>query len=176
MAYIVRRPNLTFAEKIYLPSIVAGLAITFKHLKNMLLGRTKVIMQYPEEKWDASMPEHYRGAPTLVRDEHGRERCVACQLCEFICPPRAIRIKPDELPAQSKFAKVEKYPLEFDIDMTRCIYCGLCEEVCPEQAIFLKKDYAITGTTRGALMHNKQKLYELGGTMPNLVHKWNPQK
>ena len=94
MAYTVRRPNLTFAEKLYLPSIVAGLAITFKHLKNMLTGKTKVIMQYPEEKWDSSMPEHYRGAPTLVRDEHGRERCVACQLCEFICPPRAIRIKP----------------------------------------------------------------------------------
>ena len=90
MAYVVPRPNLTWKEKIYLPSIVAGMAITFKHLKRMLKGETKVVMQYPEEKWDASMPEHYRGAPTLVTDEHGRERCVACQLCEFICPPRAI--------------------------------------------------------------------------------------
>ena len=71
MAYVVPRPNLTWKEKIYLPSIVAGLFITIKHLKRMLSGQTKVVMQYPEEKWDSHMPEHYRGAPTLVKDEHG---------------------------------------------------------------------------------------------------------
>ncbi len=176
MAYTVARPKLTFAEKIYLPAIVAGLAITWKHLINTLTGRKKVTMQYPEEKWDANLPEHYRGAPTLVKDEHGRERCVACQLCEFICPPRAIRIKPGELPRESKWAKVEKYPEEFDIDMIRCIYCGLCEEVCPEQAIFLRKDYAITGLSREEMVHNKAKLYELGGVRTGLVHKWNEKK
>jgi NADH-quinone oxidoreductase subunit I len=176
MAYTVPRPKLTFAEKIYLPSIVAGLAITINHLKRMLKGETKVVMQYPEERWDKNMPEHYRGAPTLVTDEHGRERCVACQLCEFICPPRAIRITPGELPSTDKFAKVEKYPKEFEIDMIRCIYCGLCEEVCPEQAIFLRKDYAITGLTRDEMVHDKEKLLELGGVFTGLVNKWNPQK
>jgi NADH-quinone oxidoreductase subunit I len=176
MAYTVPRPKLTLAEKLYLPAAVAGLMITFKHLKNMLLGRSKMSMQYPEEKWDLHLPEFYRGAPTLVKDEHGRERCVACQLCEFICPPRAITIKPEEIPAESVFAKVEKRPKEFDIDMIRCIYCGLCEEVCPEQAIFLRKDYAITGLNRAEMVHNKAKLYELGGVMDGLVHKWNPQK
>lgn len=176
MAYTVPRPNLTWREKLYLPQVIGGLAITFKHLKNMLLGRTKVVMQYPEEKWDAHMPEHYRGAPTLVRDELGRERCVACQLCEFICPPRAIKIVPGELPAESRFAKVEKYPQEFNIDMIRCIYCGLCEEVCPEQAIFLRKDYAITGLTRADMIHDKARLYELGGVMTGLVNKWNKLK
>ena len=176
MAYIVPRPKLTLAEKLYLPSIVAGMAITFKHFKNMLLGRTKVVMQYPEEKWDKNMPEHYRGAPTLVTDDKGRERCVACQLCEFICPPRAIRIKPGELPHDNPFAKVEKYPLEFDIDMIRCIYCGMCEEVCPEQAIFLRKDYAIVGVNRAEMVHDKQKLLELGGVCDGLIHKWNPKK
>ena len=176
MAYTVPRPKLTFAEKIYLPSIVAGMAITWKHFKNMLAGRTKVVMQYPEEKWDSHMPEHYRGAPTLVTDDKGRERCVACQLCEFICPPRAIRIKPGEIAHENVFAKVEKYPMEFDIDMIRCIYCGMCEEVCPEQAIFLRKDYAIVGVTRAEMVHDKKKLLELGGVFDGLIHKWNPKK
>jgi NADH-quinone oxidoreductase subunit I len=176
MAYTIPRPKLTLSEKMYLPTIAAGLAITLRHLRNMLLGRTKVTMQYPEERWDSSLPEHYRGAPTLVTDEHGRERCVACQMCEFICPPRAITIKPAEFPPDAKFAKVEKYPGEFDIDMIRCIYCGLCEEVCPEQAIFLKKDYSITGYAREEMVHDKKKLYELGGLKEGLVNKWNPEK
>jgi NADH-quinone oxidoreductase subunit I len=176
MAYTVPRPKLSWAEKLYLPQVLGGLAITFKHFKNMILGRTKVVMQYPEEKWDANLPPHYRGAPTLVKDEHGKERCVACQMCEFICPPRAIRIKPGEIPSKSQWAKVEKYPEEFDIDMIRCIYCGLCEEVCPEQAIFLRKDYAITGYTREQMVHNKARLYELGGVLEGLIFKWNPKK
>jgi NADH-quinone oxidoreductase subunit I len=176
MTYTVSRPKLNWRERMYLPAIAAGLLITIKHFIKMLRGQTKVTMQYPEERWDASLPEYYRGAPTLVRDDYGRERCVACQLCEFICPPRAIRIKPGEIPKASKFAKVEKYPKEFEIDMIRCIYCGLCEEVCPEQAIFLRKDYSITGLTREEMVHDKAKLYELGGVMKGLVHKWNPEK
>lgn len=176
MAYTVPRPKLSFWEKTYLPTIAGGLLITIKHLKRMLTGESKVVMQYPEEKWDAHMPEHYRGAPTLVMDDKGRERCVACQLCEFICPPRCIAIVPEEIPSPSKWAKVEKRPREFDIDMARCIYCGMCEEVCPEQAIFLRKDYAITGLSRAEMVHHKARLYELGGVFDGLVHKWNPRK
>ena len=176
MAIKVQRPNLTFMEKLYLPEILKGLALTFSHIIRMLRGETKVTMQYPEERWDASLPPNYRGAPTLVKDEHDHERCVACQLCEFICPPRAITIKPGELPLESEWAKVEKYPEEFEIDMIRCIYCGLCEEVCPEQAIFLRKDYLVTGTSRKDMVHDKQKLYELGGVKTGLVNKWNEKK
>lgn len=176
MALVVQRPKLTLAERLYLPAIVTGLAITFKHLKNFLAGKTKVTMQYPEERWDSRLPAWYRGAPTLVKDEHGKERCVACQLCEFICPPRAITIRPEEIPATDRWAKVEKRPKEFEIDMIRCIYCGLCEEVCPEQAIFLRKDYSITGYSRQDMKHNKQKLYEMGGVMEGLVFKWNEKK
>jgi NADH-quinone oxidoreductase subunit I len=176
MAYTVARPKLTFAEKIYLPAVLAGLGITIKHFFRVLIGKKKETMQYPEERWDAHLPEHYRGAPTLVKDEHGKERCVACQLCEFICPPRAIKIKPGEIPEGDRWRKVEKFPEEFEIDMIRCIYCGLCEEVCPEQAIFLRKDYAITGLTRAEMVHDKKQLYELGGVMTGLVYKWNEKK
>ncbi len=176
MAITVPRPNLTLTEKLYLPAIFKGLMITIGHFIRSLTGKTKVTMQYPEQKWDNHLPDHYRGAPTLVKDEHGRERCVACQLCEFICPPRAIKIAPGELPADSKWAKVEKYPEAFDIDMIRCIYCGLCEEVCPEEAIFLRKDYAITGLNRQEMVHDKEKLYELGGVKTGLVFKWNEKK
>ena len=176
MSLTVRRPNLSWSEKIYLPAIFSGMAITIRHLKNMLTGKTKVTMQYPEEKWDSHLPEHYRGAPALVKDERDRVRCVACQLCEFICPPRAIKIVPGEIPLGERFAKVEKYPEEFDIDMIRCIYCGMCEEVCPEQAIFLRKDYAITGYTREDMVHDKEKLIEIGGTLHGLILKWNEKK
>ncbi|MEP7072516.1 MAG: NADH-quinone oxidoreductase subunit D, partial [Verrucomicrobiota bacterium] len=91
MAITVPRPRLSWSQRLFLPAIVGGMAITLKHLKNMVLGRTKVTMQYPEERRDAALPDYYRGAPALVKDESGRVRCVACQLCEFICPPRAIK-------------------------------------------------------------------------------------
>jgi len=177
MAYVkLQRPKLSLFEKLYLPALVKGLHITISHAVNILRRRRKVTMQYPEEKWDAHLPEHYRGAPALVTDEQNRERCVACQLCEFICPPRAITIKPEEIPSDDKWAKVEKRPKTFEIDMIRCIYCGLCEEVCPEQAIFLRKDYAITGLTREDMVHDKKKLYEIGGVRTGLVNKWNELK
>ena len=176
MAIVVNRPKLTLAEKLYLPAVLAGLAITWKHLKRALFNKLGVTMQYPEQKWDEHLPEYYRGAPALVTDEQGRERCVSCQLCEFICPPRAITIKPMEIPSTDKWSKVEKRPEEFDIDMARCIYCGLCEEVCPEQAIYLRKDYSITGLNRAEMVHDKETLYKLGGVMKGLVFKWNDRK
>ena len=176
MAITVPRPNLNWRERIYFPAILSGLAITINHFKRMLLGKTKVTMEYPEQRRDAEMPDYYRGAPALVRDTDGRVRCVACQLCEFICPPRAIKIAPGEIPRTDQFAKVEKYPEEFDIDMIRCIYCGMCEEVCPEQAIFLRKDYAITGLNRQEMVHHKDRLLEIGGVMHGVVLRWNEKK
>ncbi len=173
---VVPRPNLAWHEKLYLPAIAGGLGITARYflrtLKAMVSGRReeRVTMYYPEEKWE--VPAGYRGAPTLVKDEEGREKCVSCQLCEFICPPRAIRIVPGEIPEGDTHGKVEKAPKAFDIDMIRCIYCGMCEEVCPEEAIWLRKEYAITGLTRAEMVHDKDKLYELGGVMPRPIKKW----
>ena len=177
---VVQRPKLKWHERWFLSPLYTGLKITLVHAlrtwKTILRGKTEVTMQYPEEKWDSHLPEHYRGAPALVTDEQGRERCVSCQLCEFICPPRAITITPEEIPNNDPWAKVEKRPREFKIDMIRCIYCGMCEEVCPEQAIFLRKDYAISGETRAAMVHDKKRLYEIGGVRTGLVNKWNELK
>ncbi len=176
MAVVVPRPQLSLLEKMYFPALLGGIRITLKYFLRtvwaLLTGQRKkrVTMFYPEEKWQ--VPEGYRGAPTLVKDEEGREKCVSCQLCEFICPPRAIRITPGEIPYDAPFAHVEKAPKEFEIDMTRCIYCGLCEEVCPEEAIYLRKDYIFVGLNRNELLHNKQKLYEIGGVMLRPIKKW----
>ena len=161
----LERPKLTLLERLYLPAIVSGLALTFSHI-----FRKKVTLRYPEEK--PEIPPNYRGQPVLVKDEEGRVKCVACQLCEFVCPPRAITIKPMEYPEDAKYGKVEKTPAEFDIDMLRCIYCGYCEEVCPEQAIFLRGPYSVTGLSRKAMVFNKEKLLELGGTLPDPIKKW----
>ncbi len=183
----IERPKLSTSEKLTLPAIFKGFTITLGHAVKSLLGKSRgaetlnssglgVTMQYPEQKWDDQLPEYYRGAPALVTDEQDRERCVSCQLCEFICPPKAIKITPGEIPSDDPWAKVEKRPKAFDIDMIRCIYCGMCEEVCPEQAIYLRKDYAITGTSREEMVHDKEKLYEIGGKRVGLINKWNELK
>jgi len=167
----LERPKLTWWERTYFPAILQGLAITFRHIPRF---KKRVTLEYPEVRWE--LPKKYRGAPVLLTGLDGHEKCTSCKLCEFICPPRAITIKPEEIPADERWGKVEKRPHEFDIDMIRCIYCGLCQEVCPEQAIFLRKDYSITGYTRAEMVHDKAKLYELGGEMTGLVNKWNEKK
>ncbi len=162
---IVKRAELSFLERLYLPTLLGGLQVTAKHF-----FRKKVTMQYPEQKW--TVPAGYRGAPYLVKDQVGRTKCVSCQLCEFVCPPKAIRITPPGSSNGLDSGVVEKSPLEFDIDMLRCIFCGFCQEVCPEEAIFLMKDYSLTGTSRSEMIYNKDKLLALGGVHQDKIQKW----
>lgn len=170
MAYVVERKPLTLAERFYLPQIFAGMWVTWKRI-----FRPVVTLQYPEER--PAIPPGYRGVPTLVMDPNGREKCVSCQLCEFVCPPKAIRITPGSVPAdQPERTHVEKAPKEFEIDMLRCIYCGLCQEVCPEEAIFLQNQYSMVGYTRKEMVNDKARLYELGGTLPDQHFKWDKKK
>lgn len=166
---VLERKPLSLAERTYIPQIVSGLGIT---MKNML--KPTVTLEYPDERPD--IPKGYRGVPTLVKDPNGREKCVSCQLCEFVCPPKAIRILPGWIEENSPTAHVEKAPQEFDINMLRCIYCGLCQEVCPEEAIFLQDIYSINGLSREELVFNKKKLYELGGTLPDQHFKWDKKR
>jgi NADH-quinone oxidoreductase subunit I len=165
---VTRRP-LSFLERTYLPQILGGLRITWQNLV-----RPPVTLRYPEER--PPIPAGYRGVPTLVTDPNGREKCVSCQLCEFVCPPKAIRITPGEIPADAPSAHVEKAPREFEINMLRCIYCGLCQEVCPEEAIWLQSKYSMVGRTREEMVHDKRKLYELGGTLPDDHLKWDRKR
>jgi len=166
----LERKPLTFAGRTYVPQILSGLKTTWQHLV-----KPKETLEYPEQR--PAIPPGYRGVPTLVKDPNGREKCVSCQLCEFVCPPKAIRITPGEIPAdQADRAHVEKGPQAFDIDMLRCIYCGLCQEVCPEEAIFLQNQFSMSGYTRAEMVNHKDRLYELGGTLPDAHHKWDKKK
>tara|TARA_X000000368_G_C22853750_1_gene633305 strand:+ start:249 stop:800 length:552 start_codon:yes stop_codon:yes gene_type:complete len=168
---VLERKPLTFAEKTFLPQITSGLATTFVNM-----FKKSITMEYPEVR--PVIPDKYRGIPTLVKDPKGRVKCVSCQLCEFVCPPKAIRIKPSEIDPDTNEDRshIEKEPKDFDINMLRCIYCGLCEEVCPEEAIFLQDNFSLSGYTRESMVYGKEKLLELGGTLPDKHFKWDKKK
>ena len=165
----IERKKLSFAERTYVPQIMSGLATTFRRML-----KPAETLEYPEQR--PAIPPGYRGVPTLVKDPNGREKCVSCQLCEFVCPPKAIRITPGEIPVGTPTEHVEKAPQAFDIDMLRCIYCGLCQEVCPEEAIFLQNQFSMTGYSREEMVNHKDRLYELGGTLPDQHFKWDKKK
>ncbi len=170
MTKVVERKPLSALERTYLPSVVSGLQVTWKHFKKTLLQGKPVTMEYPEERW--VVPEGYRGAPYLVKDQDNNTKCVSCQLCEFVCPPKAIKITPPGPNGQkADRTNAEKMPEDFEINMLRCIFCGFCQEVCPEEAIFLQRDYSLTGSSRDEMIYHKDKLLQLGGVHAG-VQKW----
>jgi NADH-quinone oxidoreductase subunit I len=172
---IVKRKELSFWERLYLPAIAGGFKVTAKHFARTLFGRKTAAKEtaggfYPETKWVVG--EGYRGAPYLVKDQDGDTKCVSCQLCEFVCPPKAIRITPPGPSGElADRPNAEKMPREFEINMLRCIFCGFCQEVCPEEAIFLQKDYSLHGLSRNEMLYNKEKLLALGGVHGG-IKKW----
>ncbi len=117
-------------ESFYLPAMFTGFRLTVKHfLKNLFGAQEVVTIQYPEEKRHVS--PRWRGRHRLTRRDDGFLKCVACYMCETVCPAKCIHIEAGEHPDMS----VEKYPVKFDIDELRCVFCGLCVEACPKQAI-----------------------------------------
>jgi len=153
-----RRERFGWLERTYLPMIVKGLVVTaghfFRNLRGFVTGRnrTDFVVQYPEERVDYA--DAFRGMPVLVQLDNGQPRCVACGLCEFACPTDCISIVPGELEG----AAIERYPEEFDIDMSRCMFCGLCEEACPEEAIVMSREVEIATFTRDAMHYHKEHL------------------
>ena len=162
----VKRVRKTLWHRLYLPPIFQGMALTWRHI-----FRRKDTMQYPEEK--RTFGPRYRGVPALVKDQDGREKCVGCYMCQFVCPPLAINIEAGEYPEKHSLHQIEKYPKRFEINMLRCIYCGLCEEACPEEAIFMSKTYVVTGHSRELMIFDKEKLYEIGGERFDEIQKWS---
>ncbi|MDP2194013.1 MAG: NADH-quinone oxidoreductase subunit NuoI [Alphaproteobacteria bacterium] len=123
--------------------------------------KKKVTLQYPHEKGPTSA--RFRGEHALRRYEDGTERCIACKLCEAICPAQAITIEAGVHPDGTR--RTTRY----DIDMTKCIYCGLCEEACPVDAIVQGPNFEFSTMTKQELIYTKDKLLENGGRWEHLI-------
>ncbi len=143
---------LTWMEKLYLPSIMSGMWITFKHI-----FKKKPTINYPEVKREFSAT--FRGLHVLNRDEEGRENCTACGLCAVACPAEAITMEAAErLPGEENLYKEEKYAAKYEINMLRCIFCGYCEEACPKDAIYLSETFAPANYQRKGFIYGKDDL------------------
>ena len=151
---VVTKPEMTFVERLYLPAIVSGLAITIKHL-----FKKKATLRYPEVTREFAPV--YRGMHVLKRDEAGRENCTACGLCAVSCPAEAITMDAAERQkGEEHLYREEKYAAKYEINMLRCSYCGLCEEACPKDAIYLTDRLVPSEFTRGEFVYGKDILVE----------------
>ena len=134
---------------VFLSEFIKAIIIAIKEI----LKKKKTI-NYPFEK--GSISPRFRGEHALRRYPNGEERCIACKLCEAVCPAQAITIENEERADGSR--KTTRY----DIDMIKCIYCGLCEESCPVDAIVQGPNFEFSTETREELYYNKEKLLENG--------------
>ncbi|MFQ5660214.1 MAG: NADH-quinone oxidoreductase subunit NuoI [Gammaproteobacteria bacterium] len=142
------------AIKNYFQSLMLWELFKGLHLTGRYLFRRKVTVQYPEEKTPQS--PRFRGLHALRRYPNGEERCIACKLCEAVCPALAITIESEQREDGSR--RTTRY----DIDLTKCIYCGFCEESCPVDSIVETRIFEYHGEKRGDLLMTKEKLLEVG--------------
>jgi len=133
----------------FLWELVQGLMVTGK-----ALFAPKITIQYPEEKTPQS--PRFRGLHALRRDPNGQERCIACKLCEAVCPALAITIESDV------GADGTRRTTRYDIDLFKCIYCGFCEEACPVDAIVETRIHEYHMEHRGENIMTKDKLLAVG--------------
>ena len=142
------------ARSMFLTEIVKGMSLTFRYM-----FKPRMTINYPFEKGPQS--PRFRGEHALRRYPNGEERCIACKLCEAVCPALAITIEAE--PREDGSRRTTRY----DLDMTKCIYCGLCQEACPVDAIVEGPNFEFATETREELYYNKDKLLANGD-------RWEP--
>jgi NADH-quinone oxidoreductase subunit I len=142
------------ARSLLLAELVSGMALTLRYF-----FRPKATINYPHEKTPLS--PRFKGEHALRRYPNGEERCIACKLCEAVCPAQAITIEAE--PREDGSRRTTRY----DIDMVKCIYCGMCEEACPVDAIVEGPNMEFSTESREELLYDKARLLSNGD-------RWEP--
>ena len=142
------------ARSLLLSELVSGMALTLKYF-----FKKKATLNYPFER--GPLGPRFKGEHALRRYPNGEERCIACKLCEAVCPAQAITIEAE--PREDGSRRTTRY----DIAMTKCIYCGLCEEACPVDAIVEGPNMEFAAETHEELIYTKEKLLDNGD-------RWEP--
>ena len=143
------KPIVQFVKSFMLVEMLKGLSVTGRNL-----FARKITIQYPEEK--TPMSPRFRGLHALRRYPNGEERCIACKLCEAVCPAKAITIESEQ--REDGTRRTTRY----DIDLTKCIVCGFCEESCPVDSIVETNIHEYHGEKRGDLYFTKDMLLAVG--------------
>ena len=146
------------ARSFLLTELLSGMWTTLK-----FFFRPKATISYPNEK--SPLSPRYRGEHALRRYPNGEERCIACKLCEAVCPANCITIEAE--PRADGSRRTTRY----DIDMTKCIYCGYCQEACPVDAIVLGPNLEFATETREELFYDKEKLLANGDRWEPIIAK-----
>ncbi len=147
-----------FFKTFMLLELVKGMALTGRHL-----FARKITVQFPEEKTPQS--PRFRGLHALRRYPNGEERCIACKLCEAVCPALAITIESEVRDDGTRRTT------RFDIDLTKCIFCGFCEESCPVDSIVETRLFEYHGEQRGDLYYTKEMLLKVGDIYEEQIAK-----
>ncbi|WP_372715854.1 NADH-quinone oxidoreductase subunit NuoI [Immundisolibacter sp.] len=141
-----------YLKSLLLLELLAGLGVTLRHF-----FKPKITVQFPDEKTPVS--PRFRGLHALRRYPNGEERCIACKLCEAVCPALAITIESE--PRDDGTRRTVRY----DIDMFKCVYCGFCEEACPVDSIVMTNFNHFHMESPGERVYDKQTLLAIGDRM-----------
>lgn len=145
-----------YLRSLLLLELLGGLALTLKHF-----FRPSITIQFPEEQ--TPMSNRFRGLHALRRYPNGEERCIACKLCEAVCPALAITIESEERDDGTR--RTSRY----DIDLSKCIYCGYCEEACPVDSIVMTREIQYHAEERSELLYDKAKLLAQGDALEEQI-------